>query len=188
MEQVVQFLLFIIVFIIAFNNSIFSNIIEVYSEYDNRYYRVKNDEHKHKKIKVLSTINKKILQLIDILKSNNDEHIQRLYNTYNPDNLSENLDIEYTAYSLNKGQEISVCLIDTSGNIITDINTLLFVIIHELAHIMTPEVGHPPIFWKNMEYLLKVASDNGIYQYVDYEKEPVYYCGVLVNRSPYRKV
>ena len=189
MKYTFQFLLLIIIFIISYNNSILSNITTIKSTYDNRYYKVKNDENKYKKVEVLSKINEKVLQLIHIVYNMNEdnEHIKRLYNTYNQDSLSENLDMDYTAYSLNKGQEISICLIDINGNMITDINTILFVVIHELAHIMTIEVGHPPIFWDNMKYLLKVAVDNNIYKYIDYENEPTYYCGIHVNRTPYKK-
>ena len=71
------------------------------------------------------------------------------------------------------------------GKLITDKNTMKFVLIHELAHIMTVENGHPPIFWKNMGFLLKEANSIGIYDAIDYSKNPVYYCGVLVDKTPY---
>ena len=35
-----------------------------------------------------------------------------------------------------------------------DKNTMKFVLIHELAHVMTLENGHPPEFWKNMGYFI----------------------------------
>ena len=91
----------------------------------------------------------------------------------------------YKAYSLNKGEEIVLCLHDKDGKLIQDKNTMKFVLIHELAHVMTVENGHPPIFWKNMGYLLKEASSIGIYDAIDYSKNPVYYCGVLVDKTPY---
>ena len=63
---------------------------------------------------------------------------------------------------------------------------MMFVLIHELAHIMTKENGHPPIFWKNMGYLLEEAKKVGIYIPVDYSREPVDYCGTLIDKTPYR--
>ena len=42
-------------------------------------------------------------------------------------------------------------------------NTILFVVIHELAHVMTEEIGHPPIFWENMKYLLEESEKFVIY-------------------------
>ena len=139
-----------------------------------------------KLLKIFKQKNTDILKLIDHLKSNSDEHVQRLCKRYNPDRLGENLEYKsYKAYSLNKGEEIVLCLHDKDGKLITDKNTMKFVLIHELAHIMTVENGHPPIFWKNMGFLLKEANSIGIYDAIDYSKNPVYYCGVLVDKTPY---
>ena len=50
--------------------------------------------------------------------------------------LGENLEYKsYKAYSLNKGEEIVLCLHDKDGKLITDKNTMKFVLIHEL-HIL----------------------------------------------------
>ena len=65
-----------------------------------------------------------------------------------------------------------------------DMNTIIFVSIHELAHIMTPETGHTPLFWDNMKYLLEKASSIGIYNPVDYSKDPRMYCGMEINSTP----
>ena len=54
--------------------------------------------------------------------------------------------------------------------VVIDDNTVLFVVIHELAHIMTHEVGHTPLFWNNMKYLLEVGEKVGIYQPVNYSE------------------
>ena len=98
----------------------------------------------------------------------------------------ENLDYKsYKAYTLNKGSEVQLCMRNDDGTLINDSNTMIFVLIHELAHIMTYENGHPPIFWKNMGYLLKKASEIGIYNPIDYSKTPVEYCGVKIDQTPY---
>ena len=186
MKDLLLFIIFLIVTISTYNYSLNRNIISL-KHTDNHFYKVKNDSNKYKKLEVLSKLNNSILLIIQTLKNNypNETKYNSLYDTYNAESLSENLDKDYTAYSLNKGQEISVCLIDEHNNIIDDHNTLLFVIIHELAHIITPELGHTPLFWNNMSSLLKVSIDNNIYNYVDYSKNPVMYCGVLINRTPY---
>ena len=58
---------------------------------------------------------------------------------------------KYTSYSLNKGEKIALCIRKKgeAKEFIED-NTIMFVAIHELAHIMTESVGHEPEFWDNM--------------------------------------
>ena len=50
---------------------------------------------------------------------------------------------------------------------------------------MTDEVGHTPLFWDNMKYLLEEAEKINIYKPINYEKEPVQYCGMEINTTPY---
>ena len=84
------------------------------------------------------------------------------------------------------------CLVDNDSSLrqkddkqeLHDINTIMFVAIHELAHLMTKEIGHTPRFWDNMKYLLEKASSVGIYTPVDYGKNPQVYCGMEINSTP----
>ena len=85
-----------------------------------------------------------------------------LINRFNPDNKSESTPSDkYTSYSVNKGEKIIFCIRDKSPGPeqfkIINVNTLMFVAIHELAHVMTKSIGHEPDFWNNMRYLLSVA-------------------------------
>ena len=93
---------------------------------------------------------------------------------------------KYTSYSINKGEKIVFCLRskDTSNKLV-DINTMMFVAIHELAHLMTKSVGHTPEFWTNMKYLLKKAIDIKLYVKQDFSKNPVNYCGTKITNSMY---
>ena len=162
------------------------DVVKVKSTIDGREYRIAEAPDQQEVADLLARINTDILKLIDHLKPNKDESVQRLCKGYNPDALGENLEYKsYKAYSVNKGQEIVLCVRDKDGKLITDTNTMKFVLIHELAHIMTKENGHPPIFWQNMGFLLKEASNIGVYKAIDYSKDPVYYCGVLVDKTPY---
>ena len=90
----------------------------------------------------------------------------------------------YVAYSVNKGDELSICIRDKETDEFIDQNTIVFVAIHELAHIMTDETGHTPKFWNNMKYLLEQGSEIGIYTPVDYSSSPVMYCGEEINNTP----
>ena len=65
-----------------------------------------------------------------------------------------------------------------------DLNTMMFVAIHELAHLMTAEIGHTPTFWNNMKYLLKKGIEIGVYKKQDFRNNPVTYCGTKITNSP----
>ena len=66
-----------------------------------------------------------------------------------------------------------------------DLNTLTFVAIHELSHIMTKSEGHKQIFWQNFKFLLTEAKEANIYKPEDYKKEPKPYCGMDITDNPY---
>tara|TARA_B100000902_G_scaffold395219_1_gene453317 strand:+ start:812 stop:1381 length:570 start_codon:yes stop_codon:yes gene_type:complete len=163
------------------------DVTYVRSSIDGRKYRVTDTVDKQECADLLADINREIIKFINYLKNDKDEKIKRICDRYNPDTFGENLDHKsYQAYSLNKGDKIVICVRDKDGNLIRDKNTMIFVMIHELAHIMTVENGHPPIFWENMNILLKKAEKAGIYNVVDYAKTPVNFCGILIDKTPYR--
>ena len=116
----------------------------------------------------------------------NDNRAKRLIRKFNPDRISESIKgSKYTSYSINKGEKIVLCL--RSKDIfqkLTDINTLMFVTLHELAHIMTVSIGHTKEFWSNFKFILKIAVKLGIYDNIDYSRDPQPYCGIEVNDSP----
>ena len=117
----------------------------------------------------------------------NDPRTKRLVEGFNPTKISETLPTsELTAYSENKGEKIAFCL-NTSkeGNKLIDLNTLTFVALHELSHIMTKSIGHKQDFWENFKYLLQHAKESGIYDPIDYKKNPQQYCGISINDNPY---
>ena len=135
----------------------------------------------------LANINKKIIFLVDSLEEDDRKGIKRLKKRYNPDQLSETgLGAKYTSYSVNKGEKISICVRQTDNSFIND-NIIIFVFIHELSHVMTEEVGHTPKFWDNMAYLLEQGEKIGIYVPEDYSENPVDYCGMEINSTPYKK-
>jgi len=69
--------------------------------------------------------------------------------------------------NVNKGYEIYICL---SGS---DVNSAMYVLLHELAHMSVPEYDHTANFWAHFEKLKKIAIDNGIYVPLGTRK----YCG-----------
>ena len=111
--------------------------------------------------------------------------INRLVKNYNSDNLSENVpNSAYTSYSENKGQKIVFCLRSKKTDKLVDINTMMFVGLHELAHLMTHSIGHKPEFWENFRILLRISIRLQLYKCVNYNIESKDYCGTKINDSP----
>jgi len=118
----------------------------------------------------------------------NKQCIKRLKDGFNPKKIAETLPTsEYTAYSENKGEKLAFCLNNnkTSNGGLIDDNTLMFVAIHELAHIATKSIGHGDEFWTNFKFLLKISKEVGVYKPVDYRKKPKNYCGMKITDNPY---
>tara|TARA_B100000902_G_C27230707_1_gene874643 strand:+ start:693 stop:1277 length:585 start_codon:yes stop_codon:yes gene_type:complete len=165
------------------------DITTIISKKDNRKYIVRKLPDAESAADKLAEINNKILILIKSLenKEHNDYtgNVKTLINRFNPDALSETgKDAEYTSYSVNKGQKISICIRNKDNSFINN-NTVIFVVIHELAHVMTDSIGHTEEFWDNMKYLLEKAEEINIYTPQDYNTNPVNYCGMEINSTPY---
>lgn len=84
------------------------------------------------------------------------------------------------AYTVAKGKSINICLD------MNNINTLTFVLIHEMAHIMTPYFDNhsKEVFWPTFKFMLKEAVEAGVYTPVDYSANPVQYCGMRIYHNP----
>ena len=131
----------------------------------------------------IDTILKRINRLIDILNANHFTNTPIKH--WNSSKIVENLaESGNTSYTINKGQTMALCLRDQNTNKIHDINTLMFVAIHELAHNVNPSVGHDQQFWNTMAMILKIADQNHLYTIVDYSKNPTQYCGMTIDNTP----
>jgi len=116
------------------------------------------------------------------------DDVQRLVHGFNPKKVMETLPTStYTSYSENKGEKLAFCLNreKEDNDHLIDENTLMFVAIHELSHIMTKSIGHKTEFWQNFKFLLEEAKSAGIHTPVDYKKEPKEYCGMKIHDNPY---
>jgi len=65
------------------------------------------------------------------------------------------------SYTINK-EKIYLCLNDENGKYY-DKNLLLYVLLHELSHVMCDEVGHTDEFYNIFDELLKEAINQKIY-------------------------
>ena len=158
------------------------------STIDDKEYLVRNMEDKQDAANVLAGIRKKLEQICNLMKEKypDDESVKRMIEKFNPDNITEaGKNNQYTSYSVNKGEKLVFCIRQKDEKeSIVDENTITFVAIHELAHIMTKSVGHTDEFWNNFKRLLKEAIDNNLYTKENYSENPKDYCGIKVTDSP----
>ena len=70
------------------------------------------------------------------------------------------------------------------GDKLIDRNTLMFVALHEITHIMTKSIGHTEEFWRNFKFILQESVELGIYTRDEYSKNPKKYCGIEITHSP----
>jgi len=88
-----------------------------------------------------------------------------------------------TSYSVNKGEELSVCLRSKKTGQLHEINLLMYVVIHEMAHFACPEIGHGELFKKIFKKMTEEAIKLNLYSQVDYGENPVEYCGMILSSS-----
>ena len=110
-------------------------------------------------------------------------------NGFNPKTVMETLPTSsFTAYSENKGQKIAFCLSPKKKHgeeTLIDEHTLMFVAIHELAHVATVSIGHKTDFWNNFKYLLENAKEAGIHEPKDYKNAEGKYCSMKLKDNPF---
>jgi hypothetical protein len=161
----------------------------VISEKDGNRYCVRERDQLDKAADLLASVTQKCQQMVEYMKARHpaDERVKLLVEGFNPKTISETLPTsELTAYSENKGEKVAFCLNKRkNGTKLIDLNTLTFVALHELSHIMTVSVGHKQEFWQNFKFLLENAKEAGIYNPVDYKRTPQDYCGMKITDNPY---
>jgi len=166
------------------------NTVEIRSRRDSNVYRVQNLPDKQEACERISKIREQLTKLIDNYKSDPsamaDPRVKVLVSRFNPNSLSENdINSDTTSYSENKGESIVICIRDKAPPYrFVDDNTVMFVLLHEMAHLMTTTVGHTPEFWTNFKRVLHDAVQCGIYTSVNYSKTPTPYCGMTITDSP----
>ena len=100
-------------------------------------------------------------------------------------------DGKYTSFTVNKGDEIALCLRSKKTGNLHDINLITYVVLHELSHVACPEEHaadpHTELFTKIFVFIIGVADKIGIYRITDYQMNPVEYCGMPINETLVRK-
>ena len=187
--NVIIFILFFILFFILYKNN---NKRQIYvkSQFDSKLYLVNSlNLQKQYTSYLLSIIRNKMIELTEKIKITNDNKIyidnlkKNIYKTEFVENKNMFPKSNITSYSLNKGEKIVLCLYNYRNKSFYDFNTLIYVSIHELAHIANPTIGHDESFYYIFNILLNQAIYLKIYTFFDYEKLPQKYCGIIINSN-----
>jgi hypothetical protein len=180
-------------------NNIFNSIIGgnnystalVTSNIDGKQYKVRDMPDKQEAANLMARLRIRLIKITDALEKKYPDkaQVKHLVKNFRSDPsrfIEATPDSEHTSYSINKGEQIYMCLRQREGpnESLVNENVMTFVSLHELAHVCTESIGHGPDFWNNFGWLLKEAEALGLYQYTDFQAHPVSYCGVYITDSP----
>lgn len=157
---------------------------------DGKTYIVRDMKDKQDAANRLAKIRAECFRFRDLLitKHSKDERTQRIKENLTEDGtiFSESTpDSNFTSHTKNKGEAIIFCLRQRNDKEeLVDHNTMMFVAIHELGHVISKTVGHNEEFWTNFKWLLQIAQQEGFYTPIDYSKIPQEYCGMMITDNP----
>lgn len=156
----------------------------------NRKIGIQENHHNPEKaFKILESNFSKVYDFINKLDEKYPDHedVQRLVRRMENVKIEESKDEEGTSsYTVNKGELMSICVRHKPDKYkFHNDNTLWFVLMHEIAHVMSINEGHGPEFMKNFKFLLVESEEMGLYNPIDYSKNNIVYCGVKVTNNPF---
>uniref|UniRef100_A0A6C0DZY7 WLM domain-containing protein n=1 Tax=viral metagenome TaxID=1070528 RepID=A0A6C0DZY7_9ZZZZ len=196
MKKLLLFIIVCFVLFILYYEYTNYDMVNVISVIDKKKYSVRNREDKNKASNMLAKINENIKKLTFYLMSNIDKfkeyepYIIQLNNNIESVIISETpFNSNYTSYTVNKGDKILFCLRNKVSsklldkNNLHDINLIMYVALHEISHVACPEYNHTPLFNKIFKFFCLEAINIGIYNKIDYSKNPANYCGMTVDNS-----
>ena len=185
-EGLVILVLILICFYLVYHNNNEKGLTKVVSNVDNEAYTVQIKDDSKEAADLIAKIKKRLIILLEHLKKtygNSDNRVSSLERNFRPDAIKEGVQTPgYTSYSVNKGEQIILCLRNKDS--LVDINTMMFVVLHEFAHLATESIGHTTEFWDNFRWILEESINIGIYTKQDFEKKSVEYCGMDITSSP----
>lgn len=157
----------------------------VISKIDSVEYEVRDIPGSGESANRLALINREVNRLVKYMKSNDlpsKNTAARLYEKWGQCKLKETLEHDSSvAFTFNKGQEIHLCL-RNKENGLEDFNTGMFVVLHELAHVMSTSYGHNDEFYTNFDSILAIASKIGVYRPLDFSNVNTY-CGSIIPKD-----
>ena len=185
LEALIIIILILIIIYLLYLTNYNRLLLKVKSTYDNKEYYVQDSTYSQDAANLIAQIRERLNILVDHLGKTypNDERTKLLQKNYKENSLKEGIDDpRYTSYSVNKGEEIILCL--KNNNELMDINTMMFVVLHEMGHLSSVSIGHTKEFWDNFKWILEESINIGIYIKQDFDSKPVEYCGMSITSSP----
>ncbi|AYV84231.1 MAG: hypothetical protein Hyperionvirus20_9 [Hyperionvirus sp.] len=186
------FIIAVILIIIYIKNQ-HIDVVYVKSDIDHEYYLVRDLGDKQQAANLLATIKANMLKLTEYLFTyrNTKEfapflpYIEQLHSRIkNVIIMESSSDSIYTSYSVNKGEQIIFCLRSrVHSNVMHKLNLMMYVVLHEMAHVACPEYGHTPLFKSIFAFITQTAISLGIYQKIDFDSNPEEYCGLTITDS-----
>ena len=194
MDITLQILIVVLIMTLTYflGKSSKSEAFYVMSDLNKKEYLVQNLEGKEEASYMLSVIHQRIFTLRDYLKNNANinenknfkPYIEQFINRISNVSLYENPpDGNYTSFTVNKGDEIALCLRSKNTSKLHDLNLIMYVVLHELSHVACPELDHTELFKKIFTFFLETAIKLNIYKKVDYSIDPHEYCGMTINEN-----
>jgi len=163
----------------------------VRSALDGNTYTVRDMPDKHRAADLMATLRTRLETLCHALEKKYPDkpQVKQMVKNFraDPDRFMEATpDSEHTSSTVNKGESIHMCLRQRDGpdESLVNENVMMFVALHEFAHVCTESVGHDSTFWNNFGWLLKEAEALNLYRYTNFAAHPVSYCGVYITDSP----
>lgn len=160
-----------------------------------QYYNVKHETSVpimaeiNRRLNILKKhLNKKYLEgapeFAENDKFNMPDRVRQLNQNFDGElsEISPNNPMGSTSFTEGK-KKITFCLRNKQGKL-HDINTLMFVALHELTHVMNDRWGHEDYYWSLFREILNEAVEAGIYKPVDYGKNLQSYCGIVISQNP----
>ncbi len=195
-NDIVSVLLLLIIIALIFFILHCYKIIGNYKECNkDELYKLNCDNTNVESIELMSQLDRNAVTLIQRIynKSKNGlrgTQIKRLRNQYSNKSIQEatpNSPNGDTSFVIQGGSVIALCIrkwneIEQKWELY-DVNTMMYVLCHELAHLACDDMTHSTIFWDACKWLLQEAVEAGLYTIVDYAKYPIVYCGKVPMNS-----
>ena len=158
------------------------------SNIDGDIYRVRDLYDHEEAANMLAKTRKTINLLISKLQQSypSDKRVVKVSERYTGYFQEAETNQGKTSFTVNKGQQIHMCLRSPHTNKFEAENTIRYIAIHELAHVMSDSSDHTPEFWDNFRFLLSHAVKWKLYTSVDYRRHPTTYCGTRLTDAPLR--
>lgn len=163
----------------------------VKSDIDGKEYLVRDLKDKQQAANLLSQLKENMMTLTNHLYKHKDDKykddktdIEQLKTRISDAIINESTsDSAYTSYSVNKGEQIVFCLRSKETNKLHDINLIMYVALHEMAHVGCSEYGHTTLFKQIFAFYTKVAMELGLYTKIQFNERPIEYCGLMISES-----